>query len=193
MKKSPVRPLIFNVLSFLIIVISLQAQADTQFYFIRHAEIDFDDRDKPLTEEGKARADALVGYMKGKDLTHIYATHFNRNRDTVLPLSKDRTLEIIQVPRLGSTVDGDEVTNRSKGKIATQPMIEALNGIPDGSLVLVTANSGNLFKIMTGVGVVSGSDEMPCESKSCFPRDEFNNVWLVNKTVDGVSLKKSQY
>ena len=181
--------LIFSTLSFIFIISPIAAQADTQIYFIRHAEVDLDDRDKPLLPEGKERANTLAAYMEGKKLTHIFATHFDRNWDTVAPLSKAQGVSITQVPKR----DGDEVTNRSKGKIATRPMIEALNELPDGSFALVTANSGNMFKIMAGVGVESGSDDMPCESKSCFPREEFNNVWQVTKTADGVLLKKSQF
>jgi hypothetical protein len=171
----------------------VSVQADTQFYFLRHVEVHMDDPDKPLTDEGKQRARVLAEHMKGKKITHIYATHFDRNLDTVVHLAKDQGLEVIRVPKPGSIVDGDEVTNRSKGKIATEPMINALNEVPDGSAVVVSANSGNLFKIMAGVGVESGSDDMPCESKRCFPRDEFHNIWLVTKTGDGITLQKSQY
>jgi len=189
MKRNSLYTIIFSVFSLLCVSMPLSAFADTQIYFIRHAEVDLDSRDKPLTDEGKARAETLATHMAGTKLTHIYATHFDRNWDTVAPLSKAQGVEITQVPKR----DGDEVTNRSKGSIATRPMIDALNELPDGSLVLVTANSGNLFKIMAGVGVESGSDAMPCESKKCFPHDEFNNIWHVTKTADSVSLQKSQY
>ena len=189
MKKNNVYTIILSALAFLCLSTPLAALADTQMYFVRHAEVDLDTRDKPLTDEGKASADRLATHMVGTKFTHIYATHFDRNWDTVAPLSKAQGVEITQVPKR----DGDEVTNRSKGKIATKPMINALNELPDGSLVLVTANSGNIFKIMAGVGVEAGSDAMPCENKSCFDRDEFNNVWHVTKTADGVSVKKSQY
>ena len=55
----------------------------TTFYFVRHAEIDKQNADKPLNNKGIQRADALVEYMKQNHITHIYASHTDRTRDTV--------------------------------------------------------------------------------------------------------------
>ena len=185
------------------IFISAPVWADSQFYFIRHAEFDKTDPAKPLNATGLERSEALAGYFTGKNITHIYATHTNRTRDTVMPLAKERNLEVEQFPRPGSVLDGSKVTNLSKGKVAIEPMTAALEKIPDGGSVVVSANSGNLFAIMAGLGVQVNSPEepcavaaescLPCADKSCFPVKEFHNIWIVTIADDSVKMQKSRY
>ncbi len=184
-------------------VVAVPVQADTQLYFVRHAEIDMKNPDRPLIPKGNERAAALVKHLKGKNITHIYATHTDRTRDTVIPLAKERGLKVLQFPKPGSTVGEKEVTNRTKGKIAIKPMVNALMKVPDGSAVIVSANSGNLFAIMAGLGVRVGTKDMPCgdkdascllcKDKSCFPENEFHNIWLVTVSDKGTTMSKSQY
>jgi hypothetical protein len=191
------------VFTFLCVVIAVPAQADTQFYFLRHAEVDMKNPDRPLIPKGYERVSSLVEYMKDKHITHIYATHTDRTRDTVIPLAKEHGLEVLQFPKPGSTVGEKEITNRTKGKIAIKPMVNALMKVPDGSVVIVSANSGNLFAIMTGLGVHVGTKDMPCgdkdascllcKDKSCFPKNEFHNIWLVTVSDKGTTMSKSQY
>ena len=165
----------------------------TTFYFVRHAEIDKQNADKPLNSKGLQRAEALVDYLKQNQITHIYASHTDRTRDTVKPLSNSLGISIVQSPKPGSTINGEIVNNRTKGKIAIKPLISTLSRVPKGSSVVVAANSGNLFGIMAGLGVpVVGENAicsskpskcLPCKAKKCFPKKEFNNVWIV--TIDG--------
>jgi hypothetical protein len=186
-----------------LILMSVTAWADSEYYFIRHAEFMKKDPAKPLNEKGQIRATSLVGYFKGENLTHIYATHTDRTRDTVIPLAKQRNLEIKQFPLPGSDVKGSKVTNLSKGKIAIKPMIAALRKVPDGSSVVVSANSGNIFAIMAGLGVhVNSNDKscgltdescLPCKDKSCFPGKEFHNIWNVRITGKNITMTKSHY
>jgi len=185
------------------ILMSVPAWAESQFYFIRHAEFEKTDPAKPLNRKGKLRAKALVNYLSGEDLTHIYATHTDRTRDTVMPLAKQRNLIVKQFPLPGSEVKGSKVTNLSKGKVAIKPMIAALKNIPDGSKVIVSANSGNLYAIMAGLGVpvnsqpglcaVTDNSCLPCKKKSCFPGKEFHNIWKVTITNNAVEMTNSQY
>ena len=63
------------------------------------------------------------------------------------------------------------VTNRTKGKVAIKPFVKALRNLPEGSSVVVAANSGNLYAIMAGLGVPirescksSTSGCLPCKS-----------------------------
>ena len=165
------------------------APQPTHYYFVRHAEIDKQNPDKPLNEKGKARARALAGYFDGVRVSFIYATHTDRTRDTVSPLAGARRLKVVQVPEPGTNINGTPVTNRTSGKIAIEPMVVALKGVPPGSAVVVAGNSGNLYAVMAGLGVpVSGEDAVctdspdtcvPCREKSCFPKKEFNAVWKV--------------
>lgn len=176
----------------------------TTFYFVRHAEINKENIDKPLNTKGKQRAEVLVEYLKQNHITHIYATHTDRTRDTVSPLSKTLGLSITQMPKPGSSINGKITSNRSKGKIAIKPLISSLSSVPKGSSVVVAANSGNIFGVMAGLGVpVVGNDAicssepskcLPCNTKKCFPKKEFNNVWVI--TIDGngrTNLARSTY
>jgi hypothetical protein len=174
----------------------------TKFHFIRHAEIDGSTPDKFLNEQGKQRAQALVEHFLDHNVSQIYATHTDRTFNTVAPLAKARTVSIQQVPGQGQIIAGKTVTNRSSGKIAIKPMIESLKLVEQGNTIIVSANSGNLFAIMSGIGVpvkgdavCSDSDNcLPCKSKKCFPKKEFNNIWTVTVSSDGkTSLQNSKY
>jgi len=174
----------------------------TKFHFMRHAEFDGSTPDKPLNEQGKLSAQVLVSHFEGQDISQIYATHTDRTFDTVTPLAKARAISIQQVPRQGAVLGGKSVTNRSSGKIAIKPMIESLKQVEQGSTIIVSANSGNLFAIMSGIGVpVKGETAcndldncLPCKTKKCFPKKEFNNIWTVTASSDGkLSLQNSKY
>jgi hypothetical protein len=172
----------------------------TSIYFLRHAEIDKSTKDKPLNAKGKARAQVLVGHFQGKRITHIYATHNDRTNDTLVPLAKERGMAVEQIPAPGSVINGEIVTNRTKGKVAIKPVVKALRNLPEGSSAVVAANSGNLYAIMAGLGVPirescknSTSGCLPCKSKKCFPKKQFNNIWTVTLTGDKAIMTHSTY
>ena len=164
------------------------AIAGVEVYFLRHAEVDSSNPDKPLVAAGQARAEALAEHLAPVQVTHIFVTNYHRNVDTAIPLASSKNIEVVQVPKIGSTVNGKEVTNRSKG-VAVEPMLRALNDLSDGSVAVVVANSGNLFPIMSKFGV----SQLPCKSKKCFPKKEFNNIWIVTKSADGTNLRTEKY
>ena len=171
----------FALAGFIAVVMAMvppAAMADTEMYFIRHADVDLKSKEKPLTEAGKKRAMALVGAMSGKPLTHILVTDYPRTIDTATPLSKDRGLDIKVI--------------HYKGKKAIGPMASALKGISDGSGVLIVANSGNLFAIMSAMGVHT-NDSMPCDSRKCFDSNAFDNIWHVTVSGGNVTMKGSKY
>jgi hypothetical protein len=174
----------------------------TKFYFIRHAEIDSSTPDKPLNEQGKQRAKSLATYFQGRNILQIYTTHTDRTFDTVAPLAKALDIPIQQVPQQGQVIGGKAATNLSSGKIAIEPMIESLQQVRRGSSVIVAANSGNLFAIMSGIGVpvegeaacIDSNNCLPCRTKKCFPGKEFDNIWTVTVSSDGkVNLQNSKY
>lgn len=175
----------------------------TTYHFLRHAEFVKKNPDKPLTDKGKKRAQALVQFFQDTTLTQIYSTHTDRTYDTAVPLAKKQGLSIVQIPKQGETIKNKTVTNRSKGKIAIKPMIKALKNVQAGSNIAVSANSGNLFAIMAGIGVPLVGDQvctsqpencLPCKSKKCFPKKEFNNIWTVTLGANGkVTLQRSKY
>lgn len=166
------------VLATVITLFTVTAFAETQMYFIRHADVDLNSKEKPLTDAGKQRAINLVSAMNGKALTHILVTDYPRTRDTAGPISKERNIEVEVIPY--------------KGKKAIEPMVRALKEIPDGSGVLIVANSGNLFGIMSEMGVDT-NDSMPCKSKKCFDSEAFDNIWHVTVSGDSVTMSGSKY
>lgn len=175
---------------------------ETTYHFVRHAEFNKKNKDKPLTDKGKKRAQALAQYFQDSKVTHVYTTHTDRTYDTVAPLAQDKGLSVVQIPKQGKTIKDKTVTNRSKGKIAIKPMIKALKKIKAGSRVVVSANSGNIFNIMAGLGVSVVGDEvctsqpkscLPCKNKKCFPKKEFNNIWKVTSGNGKVILHRSKY
>ena len=165
------------------------ATEKTRIYLVRHAETHENHPDKMLTEAGLARAVALVKRFEGVKLTHVFASHTLRARDTVTPLAKAHDLEVQQFPLLGSTVEGKVIDNRTSSTVAIRPLLKALQEVAKGSAVVVGGNSSNLYSIMEGLGVriatkdnLCRKDEkscLGCSDRSCFPGKEFNNLWLV--------------
>lgn len=182
-------------------VTDVKTDQTTTYYFVRHGEIVKGNPDKPLSEQGKQRAQALQLRLQHTRLTHILATHTDRTRDTATPVASGHGLSIQQVPIPGTNVNGEVITNRSKGKFAIGPMTNALHALPPGSAALIAANSGNLYALMAGLGVrvdascKADSDNcIPCNSKKCFPKKQFNNLWtVVRDSSGGVSMTHSTY
>lgn len=173
----------------------------TTIYFLRHAEPDFKDPDRPLTDKGRARAAKLVAHFAGGPITHVYATHTNRTRDTVTPLAKARGLQVKQFPPIGSDVGGAIVGNRTNGAVAIKPLIAALKALPAGSTALVAANSENLYPVLAGIGAPVSTactpdrgDCLPCATRKCFDEKSFNNVWKLTLPRDGQArLSRTTY
>lgn len=68
--------------------------ADTQLIVLRHADRSGDD----LSEQGRARAQALIGALDGIEIDAIYSPGIQRNLDTAAPLAAARGLEIQRIP-----------------------------------------------------------------------------------------------
>src|SRR3546814_12110903 len=63
---------------------------------VRHAEkVDDGSRDPSLTDAGRARAHALAGLLRSRDVVAVYATDFRRTRDTAEPTAAVHDLSII--------------------------------------------------------------------------------------------------
>ena len=173
----------------------------TTIYFLRHAEPDFKDPDRPLTDKGRARAEKLVAHFAGMPITHIYASHTDRTRDTVTPLAKVRGITVKQFPPVGSELDGKIVGNRTSGAAAIKPLIAALKALPAGSTVVVAANTENLYPVLAGIGApinpvctAERSDCLPCATRKCFDGKKFNNVWKLMLSRDGrAALSRTTY
>ena len=173
----------------------------TTIYVLRHAEPDFKDPDRPLTDKGRARAEKLVAHFARIPITHVYSTHTDRTRDTVAPLARARGLAIKQFPPIGRELDGKIVGNRTSGAAAIKPLIAALKALPASSTAVVAANSENLYPVLAGIGApvnpactAERSDCLPCATRKCFDETKFNNVWKLTLGRDGqATLSRTTY
>ncbi|PRY16536.1 histidine phosphatase superfamily protein (branch 1) [Pontibacter ummariensis] len=68
-------------------------------YLVRHAEKDISnpsDEDPGLTPQGQHRAEALQALLEGQEVDALYATKYQRTKNTLKPLADARQLEIRQ-------------------------------------------------------------------------------------------------
>ena len=74
-----------------------QEKPITTFILIRHAEKDLTQstNDPDLSADGKSRATKLVKVLKKTDLQAIYSTPFKRTQQTVEPLAKSKTIQVM--------------------------------------------------------------------------------------------------
>ncbi len=156
--------------------------SEVTIYFTRHAEkqtvlVDADDGHlikqcgaskcaEELSSKGILRANLLADWFARnkitEKLTHAYASHKLRTRQTILPTVKEAQLGgdtdknaddgIQEFP----VYNGDSFAlelSPEKTSASEQPTIDALMALPPGSVALVAGHSGTLYDIMAGLGL----------------------------------------
>jgi len=155
-------------------------------FIVRHAETDQKPPTFRLTEAGRQRAGSLMHTFRDVKFTQIFASHTSWARETVEPLATAHGLKVVQLPRPGSTVDGDVITDETSRRAAIEPVAAALKELPAGSIVLAVLNGENIFAILNRLGVPvatvgqtcsAGDMCVPCTDNSCFPQKEFDHLW----------------
>lgn len=150
-----------------------------------------------LSSLGQLRATLLAKWFWNQGITetvtHVIASHKTRTRQTVEAIASDAGLDgdvdlnpgdgVQQVPAFAQECDsGFEKASSSRG-----PMVEAIEALPLGSVAVVGAHSGTLYKIMDALGIDT-SDEM------IFPRNPdgkvkgYNNLWIVSLDAGGSAV-----
>lgn len=74
-------------------VLALQVSANT-IYLVRHAEKQDDGKDPVLSECGQARAAALARYFSDIELEAVYATPYQRTRQTAASVASSKQLTV---------------------------------------------------------------------------------------------------
>jgi len=74
-------------------LLALQLSANT-VYLVRHAEKQDDSKDPPLSECGRARAQALADYFANIPLAAVYATPYQRTRQTATAVAAAKQLSV---------------------------------------------------------------------------------------------------
>jgi hypothetical protein len=157
-------------------------------YFVRHGEVDLTNPSVPLSDRGFERADDIAHTLDRINLTHVFSSHTLRSRQAVEKVANLHGLSVVELPQLGSIIDGQEVNGVAPAILAAEPLSNALLVLPLGSTAIVGVNSDNVFQIMHNLGVPVANAQQPCElgescvpclRNTCFPQ-EFDNLWMLS-------------
>lgn len=67
----------------------------TTIYLVRHAHANYQPHEmRPLSESGQKDAAMLISYLKDLSLDHAYSSPYTRAADTILPICKQKGLQI---------------------------------------------------------------------------------------------------
>lgn len=169
------------------------ARAQEQFvqiYLVRHPETESTPADLKaihLSDTGRKRAALLIPTLAGIRVSHLFASHTLRTRETLEELARERSLPIVQLPRPGSTWNGQFVTDELSRREAIEPIANALRALPPGSTAVVGMNSENIFAVLNRLGVpvtapgqtcAIGQLCVPCLNNTCFP-PVFDRLWYL--------------
>jgi len=139
-------------------------------YIVRHAEKNEDDKKDPndphLTEEGQARAEALKELMSPNPLVAVFATDYNRTRETVQPTADDKGLEI------QAHLDPED-------ELAKHILAEHQH-----QQVLAAGHSNTVPDLLQALGMEDPPD---------IDEDDFGDLWTVTISGDEVVVEQSRY
>lgn len=164
--------------------------APVRIFFVRHGEVDAADPATPLNARGQQRAAELVRVFDRVGLTHVFASHTLRSRQAVEPTAAAHRLGVVELPPLGTVIEGVAIHGASASRVALGPLADALSKLPAGSVALVGGNGDNLFGIWNRLGVpleascTLGRACVPCLDNTCFPA-EFDNLWILTLRGSG--------
>ena len=135
-------------------------------WVVRHAEKD-EGHDPHLTEEGMARAEALVSVMADVPLVAIYATGYNRTQETCQPTADDHGIELV------TDID---------------PEWELAAHIIDQHQHEQILHCGHSWTIPDFMGALGVEDDISVGS------NDFGDIWIVSMMGDEVlSVEMSQF
>ena len=77
------------------------------------------------------------------------------------PLASARQLPVVQLPKPGSMLAGQPVTDATSRQAAIEPIGNAVLALPGGSVALVSANMDNIYGILNQLGTPSECYDSP--------------------------------
>lgn len=117
-----------NLLLILACLVAMPALAkDPPIYVVRHYDTPAGERDPDLLPPGKARAEALVKWFRGKKLKAIYVSDFKRTRQTAAPLATERGI----TPEVYDPRDTPAIVARARAAKAPVLIVGHSNTVPD--------------------------------------------------------------
>ncbi len=172
-------------------VLQAQTREDlVQIYVVRHPETESAPADLKaihLSDIGRRRAALLVPTFADILVSHLFASHTVRARETLEGLARERSLSIVQLPTPGSSRNGQVVNDQMSRREAIEPIADALRALAPGSVAVVGLNSESIFAVLNRLGVpVAASGQncavgqlcVPCLNNTCFP-PAFDRLWYL--------------
>ncbi len=145
-----------------------------QLYMVRHANAgqrrqDGRDLYRPLSNDGRRRADELVEVFAGCAIDRLLSSPATRCAQTLGPLAGDRRLEVVECAELWEGTDVDDV-------------LAAMEQI--GTESVVACSHGDVIPAM--IDVLSGRG-MPVSGRGC----ELGSIWVLE--FDGGAWRSGRY
>lgn len=157
---------------FLLFFVAIGAGAKAQtFYIVRHAEKAVQDAnmssDVPLSEAGKARAEALKQFLADKNIGYVYSTKTIRTQTTAAPAAFQAG-----------------VTVQTYGPRPDSAFINLLNTKDKNTLIVGHSNTiDDVVNMLCGKTLVSED----------LPETEYDNLFIVEKQGNIYSFSKIKY
>lgn len=134
---------------------------------------------------GEKRAELLAQFFKKSNLlnrfTHVIASHKVRTNQLVGPTANAAGISIQQTP--AGVRDCDSGYENAGASLPY--MLSAMEAIPEGSVVLVGAHSGTIYKIMDNLGIDT-SDPVDFPRAADGKVSGFNNLWKITRNEQGI-------
>lgn len=148
------------LLATLAIAATWQSSAETIVILVRHAEKAAGSTDDPpLSEAGHQRAASLCHALERAGLSAIYATQFQRTKQTVEPLAKALKLPVTQMDAASTEKLVAEIREKQRGKT-----------------VVVAGHSNTVPGIMKALGAAEAIT---------IAETEFDNLFVLSITNSG--------
>jgi broad specificity phosphatase PhoE len=152
------------------LLLTHSAVAQRAVFVVRHAEkqSESNERDVPLSEAGRARAQRLAALLKNSGVAAIYSTDTVRTLETAEPLA--RVLKI--AVRKYSAVDSD-------GKTNLQPLADRLKTEHARDTVLVVGHSDTVPPLLKSLG---------CAEDITIPAGQYDDLFTVVPRADAPAV-----
>jgi broad specificity phosphatase PhoE len=139
----------------------------TTYFIVRHGEKEGSSMtsDPELTAEGGKQAQDIAALLKGKSVTHVYATNYKRTMNTAAPTATEYGLKI-------EIYDPRNLT----------PFVQQLKMLDKGT-VLVVSHSNVVDDVVNGL---MGKKEIAGD----LPETEYGMAYIVKKKRDTYSFMK---
>ena len=151
----------------------------TTVFLVRHAEkADVPGSDPPLSERGRARAEALARLLQSAGVKAVFTSQFQRTQLTAEPLAKRLGVSSAVVPLAVKTSNPREVTEESIRELTKRVEAHA------GGAVLIVGHSNSVPDVIRALG----GDAVPKIDESSFD-DLFVVTVYANGRAKVVHLK----